>query len=107
MLASLFRESVQPCMISWIKYNPQDEIKKLKIPVLVINGTKDLQVSISEAELLKQAKPDAKMEIIENMNHLFKEIKGDEKENMATYTNPDLPVMKELISKINLFIKAL
>lgn len=30
MLASLFRESVQPYMISWIKYNPQDEIKKLK-----------------------------------------------------------------------------
>lgn len=107
MLASLFRESVQPYMISWIKYNPQDEIKKLQIPVLIINGTKDLQVKVTEAELLKQAKPDAKMEIIENMNHLFKEIKGDEKENMATYTNPDLPVMKELISKINLFIKAL
>lgn len=107
MLASLFRESVQPYMISWIKYNPQNEIKKLQIPVLIINGTKDLQVKVSEAELLKQAKPDAKMEIIENMNHLFKEIKGDEKENRTSYTNPDLPVMQELISKINLFIKAL
>ena len=107
MLASLFRESVQPYMISWIKYNPQDEIKKLQIPVLIINGTKDLQVKVTEAELLKQANPNAKMEIIENMNHLFKEIKGDEKENMTSYTNPDLPVMKELISKINLFIKAL
>ena len=107
MLASLFRPSVQPYMISWIKYNPQDQIKKLQIPVLIINGTKDIQVSISEAELLKQAKPDAKIVIIENMNHIFKEIKGDEKENRIAYTNPDLPVMKELISKINLFIKAL
>jgi pimeloyl-ACP methyl ester carboxylesterase len=107
MLASIFRESVQPYMISWIKYNPQNEIKKLQIPVLIINGTKDLQVGVAEAELLKQAKPDAKMEIIENMNHLFKEIKGDEKENKAAYTNPDLPVMQELILKINRFIKAL
>lgn len=106
-LASLFRPSVQPYMISWIKYNPQDEIKKLQIPVLIINGSKDLQVKTTEAELLKQAKPDAKIEIIDNMNHIFKEIKGDEKENMATYNNPDLPLMKELISIINLFLKAL
>ncbi len=106
-LASLFRPSVQPYMISWVKYNPQVEIKKLQIPVLIINGSKDLQLKTTEAELLKQAKPDAKMEIIDNMNHIFKEIKGDEKENMATYNNPDLPVMKELISRINLFLKAL
>ena len=31
MLAALFRESVQPYMISWIHYNPQEEIKKLNI----------------------------------------------------------------------------
>ncbi|MEY4039005.1 MAG: hypothetical protein RIR67_1317, partial [Bacteroidota bacterium] len=31
MLASLFRASVQPYMISWIKYNPQSEIKKLHV----------------------------------------------------------------------------
>jgi len=31
LLESLFRESIQPYMISWIKYNPQVEIKKLQI----------------------------------------------------------------------------
>ncbi len=107
MLAALFRKSVQPYMISWIKYNPQDEIKKLKIPVLVINGTKDLQVSIADADLLKQAKPDAKLVIIKNMNHIFKEIKGDETENKDSYTNPNLPVMNDLIININQFIKLL
>ena len=40
MLASLFRESVQPYLISWIKYNPQTEIQKLNIPILIVNGTK-------------------------------------------------------------------
>jgi alpha/beta superfamily hydrolase len=107
LLASLFRKSVQPYMISWIKYNPQAEIKKLKIPVLIINGTKDLQVKVSEAELLQQAKPDAKLDIIENMNHIFKEVKGDDAQNLATYTNPDLPVMEELVSKILAFIKTI
>jgi hypothetical protein len=107
ILASLFRKSVQPYMISWIKYNPQDEIKKLKIPVLVINGTKDLQVSIADANLLKQAKPDAKLVIIKNMNHIFKEIKAGDTENKDSYTNPNLPVMTDLIININQFIKLL
>jgi len=108
MLASLFRESVQPYMISWIKYNPQEEIKKLQIPILLINGTKDLQVSASEAELLKQAKPEAQLKIITNMNHVFKEIKTDDPaDNRASYTNPDLPIAPELIQIVNEFIKSL
>lgn len=107
MLAALFRESVQPYMISWIKYNPQNEIKKIQIPVLIINGDKDLQVTVADAEALKQAKPEAKLEIITNMNHVFKEIKGGEAENQAAYTNPDLPVTEGLTTAINLFIKSL
>lgn len=107
MLASLFRASVQPYMISWIKYNPQAEIKKLKIPVLLINGTKDLQVSVADAELLKKAKPDAELFIIDNMNHIFKEITGNETENMKSYTNPDLPIATKLTNTITAFIKSL
>ncbi|UFH35662.1 alpha/beta hydrolase [Flavobacterium acetivorans] len=107
MLASLFRESVQPYMISWIKYDPQNEIKKLQIPVLILNGTKDLQVTVSEAELLKKAKPEAKLAIIEDMNHIFKEIKGDDSENMKSYTDPNLRLTDKLVTTINLFIKSL
>ncbi len=107
MLASLFRESVQPYMISWFKYNPQDEIKKLKIPVLIINGTKDIQVTVKELELLKAVKPDAKTAVIENMNHLFRDIKGDDTENRASYTDANLPVMPELITVVNQFLKSI
>lgn len=105
MLISLFNKSVQPFLISWIKYNPQNEIKKLTIPVLVINGTKDIQVGISDAELLHEASKNSNMEIIEGMNHIFKEIKGDMNENMLSYTNPDLPIMKILTEIISTFIK--
>ena len=107
MLASLFRASVQPYMISWIKYNPQSEIKKLHVPTLLINGDKDIQVSVNDAQLLQQAKPNAQLKIISNMNHIFKEIKGDEAENKASYTNPDLPISKELPMIITTFIQSL
>ena len=107
MLASLFRASVQPYMISWIKYNPQTEMKQLHIPTLIINGNKDIQVSVNDAQLLHQAKSDALLKIIPNMNHIFKEIKGDDTENKASYTNPDLPVIPELPSVITTFIQSL
>ena len=107
MLASLFRSSVQPYMISWIKYNPQTEMKQLHIPTLIINGDKDIQVSVNDAQLLHQAKSDAQLKIIPNMNHIFKEIKGDDTVNKASYTNPDLPVIPELPSVIATFIQSL
>lgn len=107
MLASLFRASVQPYMISWIKYHPQTEIKKLQIPTLLINGDKDIQVSVQDAQLLQQAKPDAQLKIIPNMNHIFKEIKGDDAENKASYTNPDLPIATDLSQLITTFIKSI
>lgn len=92
-------------MISWIRYNPQAEIAKLKMPVLIINGTKDIQVKISEAELLHKAKPDARYSVIENMNHVLKEVRGDMQENMQSYNRPELPVMPELIEVIIGFVK--
>jgi pimeloyl-ACP methyl ester carboxylesterase len=107
VLMSIFHESVRPYLLSWMKYNPQEEIGKLTIPVLIVNGTKDLQVKVAEAELLKKAKPNAKLVILENMNHVFKEIKGDDTENIQAYKNPDLPVLPELVSTVNQFIKSL
>jgi pimeloyl-ACP methyl ester carboxylesterase len=106
MLESLFRESIQPYMISWIKYNPQNEIKKLKIPILILNGTKDLQVPQSDAELLHKANPKSEIKIIEDMNHVFKEIKIDE-DNIKSYSNPKLPIAPELIESITKFVKSI
>ena len=106
LLASLFRESVQPYMISWIKYNPQNEIKKLSIPILIINGTKDLQVPPSDAELLNKANPKSELKIIENMNHIFKEIKNDE-DNVKSYSDSKLPVVPELIDTMTTFVNSI
>lgn len=106
MLESLFRESIQPYMISWMKYNPQKELKKLQIPILIINGTKDLQVPPSDAELLNKANPKSELKIIENMNHVFKEIKNDD-DNLKSYSNPKLPVIPELIESISKFTNSI
>lgn len=103
-LNALFRPSVQPYLISWFKYNPADLIKKLTCPVLIIQGDKDLQVDVQEAELLENASADGKLVIIKNMNHVLKTVTGDMQDNIAAYTNPDLPVSEDLVKNIVDFI---
>ena len=102
----LFRPSVQPYMISWFKYDPRVEISKLTIPVMIVQGTNDLQVTMSEAEKLAAAKPDAKMVKVVNMNHVLKIATDDHQANIATYNNPDLPVAEELLMHVTAFIKS-
>lgn len=104
-LNALFRKSVQPYMISWFKYDPQKEITKLKIPVLILQGTTDIQVGTADAQRLSKALPKAKLKLIEGMNHIFKSAPIDRNLNIATYTNPTLPIHKELMEQITLFIK--
>ncbi len=104
MLVTLFRPSVQPYIISWFKYNPQEEIKKLQIPVLIIPGTKDIQVTTEDAKLLATANPKAKLALINNMNHIFRIVKGSRDENIATYSNASLPISDELVKTIIMFI---
>jgi pimeloyl-ACP methyl ester carboxylesterase len=103
-LMSFLRPSAQPFMMSWMKYNPQEELKKLTIPTLIINGTKDIQVPVSDAKLLNVSNSTSEIKIIENMNHIFREI-TDDSQNIPSYTNPDLPIMNELITSIATFVK--
>lgn len=106
-LIALYRPSVQPYMISWLKYDPAREISKLKMPVLIIQGTTDIQVTVNDAGLLSAALPDAKLLIIENMNHVLKESDSDVQKNMETYKNPNLPLKTGLTEGIVGFIKSI
>jgi uncharacterized protein len=104
MLNSLFRPSVQPYLISWIKFDPQKEIAKLKIPVLIIQGTTDIQVGIDDANRLAKALPKAKLVVIEGMNHIMKQAPADRQLNIQTYSQSDLAIKKELIDNLIAFI---
>jgi len=105
MLFALFRPSVQPYMISWFHYDPQTEIKKLTIPVLILQGTNDLQVTVEDANLLAKSNTKAQLALIKNMNHVFRIVEGDRKENLAAYITPTLPISEELVSTISTFVR--
>ncbi len=108
--ASLYfiaRPSIQGYLMSWCRYDPSREIKKLKMPVLILQGSTDVQVGVAQAEKLKKAKSDAQLSIIPGMNHILKAAPADAKANLATYTDPALPLMPEAVNTIVTFINGL
>jgi len=104
-LASVFNIEIQSFMMNWMQYNPQEEVKKLQIPILIINGTKDLQVDIKEATLLHEANTNSKLKLIENMNTVLVPIDGDNLDNSKSYNETFRKISPQLIEEITNFIK--
>lgn len=102
---SVFRPSIQPYLISWFKYDPSKEITKLNCPVLILQGTNDLQVPAKDAELLHKAKPDAGYKLITDMNHVLKKAPADQQGNLAAYSDPTLPLAPGFMDGILGFLK--
>ena len=107
MLESIFRPSVQPFILSWMKFHPKEELAKLQIPVLLINGSNDLQVDESEAQQLQEVQPDAQLVILENMNHILRKIDGDDLENSKSYNEAHLPLHPNLLPSLVEFIESI
>ncbi len=103
-LLSIFTPAVQPYLISWFAYDPADELAALRIPTLVSIGTTDVQIPLSDAERLVEARPDAQLCIIEGMNHVLKEATLDPESQAQTYEDPTLPIVPELIDCVVDFV---
>ena len=101
----IFRPSVVPYMMSWIKYDPAVEIAKVTAPTLFIQGTHDLQVGVDQYDLLMKALPGAEGHKIEGMNHIFRNAPLDRQENFGTYSDASLPLNREFVKALTGFIK--
>lgn len=104
-LATLFRPSVQPYLISWFKYVPAQRIAELTMPVLVVQGNTDIQVDVVQANRLHGARPGAKLAIIPGMNHVFKHVRAVPELQVASYGDPSLPVSPLLVKSIADFLQ--
>lgn len=104
-LISIFRPSVQNYMRSWLKYNPTKELAKLNIPILVVSGENDIQVPMSDGDLLYGANDQAEWVLITGMNHVLKIVPEEFAANIQSYNKTDLPVSEDLVKEITTFIK--
>ena len=104
-LAALFRPSVQPYLISWFHYDPAKELARLAVPVLIVQGTTDIQVSVEDAHLLAAADPHATLVVLDGMNHVLKMVSPDMNEQVKSYSDPSLPVSSRLVVVLASFVK--
>lgn len=105
LLNSLFRPSVQKFLIEASSYNPVQEISKLNIPVLIIQGTKDIQIDVNDAIMLNKAAKFSRLKIIDGMNHVFRQASENRLLNLQTYGNPELPIDNNMVNLIADFIE--
>ena len=105
VLAALFRPSVQPFLISAIRYDPARLIRTLKVPVLIVQGERDLQVTPDDARRLAAAAPQAKLLMIAGMNHVLKQVGDDLALNQRSYSDPTVTFSPALLPAVVPFLK--
>lgn len=105
-LLALFSPKVQPFLIDLLRQDPTALAAGTKLPMLIVQGGKDIQVSRGDAEALHSARPKAELVIPPNMNHVLKDVAADDRtSNLATYADPSLPVDPSLVESIVGFVK--
>jgi pimeloyl-ACP methyl ester carboxylesterase len=104
-LFAIYRPSVQPYMISWFRYDPAKSIAALSVPVLIVQGTTDIQVAVDDAKRLGAASPKAKLLIVEGMNHVLKSVSPDKEKQAASYSDPSLMLAPDLLVNIVDFVR--
>ncbi|VWB76131.1 hydrolase [Burkholderia lata] len=104
-LMPLFRPQVQRFLMSELTIDPAARLADCMKPVLIVQGARDIQVGVQDAERLKQANPRAEMVLIADANHVLKTVRTpDLQENLAAYSNPDLPLAEGVVAAISAFV---
>ena len=105
-LAPLFQPAVQGFLIDAMSYDPAVLIAPLDKPVLILQGQRDVQVSVQDAERLKTAAPRAELVLLPDVNHVLKLVASDDRaSNLATYADPSLPIASGIVDAIASFIE--
>lgn len=103
---TLYRPSVQPYLISLLKYAPLAQASMLQKPVLILQGDADSQIQVKDSEALAKVVKQAQLVIIPKMDHVLKEV-ADLQKPLANYTNAEGPLAPGFLNALTDFIKNL
>jgi len=105
-LAAAFRPSVQPYLISWMGLDPAALARAWIGPLMIVHGTTDIQVPVADAEALAAAQPNARLLVLDGVNHVLKVAPAEPAANVATYRDAGLPLAPGLADAVSTFILA-
>lgn len=104
-LQGLFAPAVQGFLINAMTYDPAALAAHVTVPMLIVQGGKDLQVPQANGALLHAAQPDAHYVFLPHMNHVLKDVASDAPQaNLAAYADPSLPISTGLVEAVAGFV---
>jgi uncharacterized protein len=105
-LQGLFNPDVQPFLIDLFSKDPAILANSLSQPLLIVQGARDIQVTLEDANLLLRAQPKAKLITFPTMTHVLKDADNESPQaNMATYTNASRPLNSDMVNAVSAFVK--
>jgi hypothetical protein len=105
-LRPLFIPEVQGFLIDVFAYDPAALIEETRLPVLIVQGMRDLQVGAMDAQILADSAQEATLFLVPDVNHVLKVVSSDQAQaNIAAYSNPDLPIAKGVVDAVMQFIE--
>jgi hypothetical protein len=105
-LQQLFAPQIQPFLKVAFAYDPAALAKAYKGPVLILQGTTDIQVNMADAERLEAAHPGATLLRLEGVNHVLRTAPADRAANAATYGDETAPLAPGVAEPIAAFMKS-
>ena len=106
-LGQMFSPSTQRMLREWSEWDPVAEAAAFDGPVLVVQGTTDRQVGVAEAERLAGAAPQARLTVVEGMNHVLVQDSGTLMEQaVGSYADPARPLDETLVREVAAFLLA-
>lgn len=105
-LRPLFRPQVAGFLASLFALDPARLVAGARLPVLVLQGLRDIQVARADAEALAAANPDARLVLLPDVNHVLKTVASDDRaENLAAYADADRPLALGVVDAIAGFVQ--
>ena len=103
-LQGLFAAPVQDFLISVMAVDPAELAGSLEVPVLVVQGDTDIQVSVADAQRLSDASGGT-LAILPGVNHVLVEAPENRLLNMATYARAKAPISPLVVDAIAPFVR--
>ena len=102
---ALFNPAIQGFLIELVTANPARLAAATRLPMLVVQGNTDIQVSVEDARLLAAAHPGTGLTILPGTNHVWRKAPLDQAANAATYGNASIPIDPAVANSIAAFVR--
>lgn len=105
-LLSVYHPTVQPFLINQMQYDPRELASRCKLPVLIVTGGRDIQVSTDNGEVLDRRFERSSHINFADMSHVLKDATTSDRmeQLVSVYTNSQLPLTEGLADTVAGFV---